>query len=226
MGAADRNHGRPLARIRFDNRVRGRGGGTFDARSAADGKVLWSKPLASRTTPVVSGGVVFVVAGAALRALDVASGRDRWSVDVGAGPVHASAQAGRIVVASSTAIGAFRAIDGSTVWQRALGASVTVPPVIEADRVFLALSDGRVVGLNLATGETIWTVWLTSAPTGLLVGNGLLYLRRRRRQALGVYARPGPLEVGLRARIRANRQPRHRWHARVHRTPRPLGVGG
>jgi outer membrane protein assembly factor BamB len=148
---------------------------TFDARSVADGKVLWSRPLASRATPVVSAGAVYVVAGAALHALDAASGRDRWSVEVGAGPVHASAQAGRVVVASSTAVGAFRAVDGSTVWQLALGASVTVPPVIDADRVFLALSDGRLMGVNLATGETIWTVWLVSAPTGLLAGNGLLY---------------------------------------------------
>jgi outer membrane protein assembly factor BamB len=151
------------------------GAETFDARSVADGKVLWSKPLATRTTPVVSAGVVFVVAGASLRGLDASSGRDRWSAEVGEGPVHASAQAGRVVVASSTGIGAFRAVDGSAVWQRALGASVTVPPVIDADRVFLALSDGRLVGVNLSTGETIWTVWLVSAPTGLLVGNGLLY---------------------------------------------------
>lgn len=147
----------------------------FDARSAVDGKVLWSKPFTSQAAPVVAGGIVFVVAGDSLRAIDAASGRDRWSVGVVAGPVHPTARGGWVVVPSSTAIAAFRSVDGSTAWQRALGASVTVPAVIEGDRVFAALSDGRLVGLSLATGETIWTAWLMSAPAGLLTGNGLLY---------------------------------------------------
>lgn len=147
----------------------------FDARSAADGKVLWSKPLTLRTAPVVSGGVVFVVVADSLRAIEAASGRDRWSVEIAAGPIRPTAHGGWIVVPSSTALAALRTVDGSVVWQRALGASVAVPAVIEGDRVFVALSDGRLMGLNLATGETIWTVWLVSAPTGLLAGNGLVY---------------------------------------------------
>ena len=76
---------------------------------------------------------------------------------------------------SGSLIAAFRAVDGSSAWQRALGASVTVPAVIEGERVFAALSDGRLVGLDLATGEMIWTAWLMSAPAGLLSGNGLVY---------------------------------------------------
>jgi len=148
---------------------------TFDARSVSDGHVLWSKPLTAQTAPIVSGGVLFVVAGDKLRAIDAISGRDRWSIDVASGPVRPTASGGWIVMPSSTAVAALRVVAGSTVWQRALGASVTVPAVIDGDRVFLALSDGRLLGLNLATGETIWTAWLVSAPSGLLAANGLVY---------------------------------------------------
>lgn len=149
--------------------------GTFVSRSAADGHVVWSEPLTSQTRPVVSDGLVFVVAEGRLHALDAASGSTRWPLGIAAGPVPPTARGGWLVVPSSSGVGAFRIADGSAIWQRALGASITVPVAIDGDRVFLALSDGRLVGLDLLSGDTIWTEWLSSAPAGLSAGNALVY---------------------------------------------------
>ena len=148
---------------------------SLDARSGADGRVLWSKELASATAPVVVNGAVCVVANGALHALDAETGRERWSFSIGSAPVQPVARGDRIVISASTGISAIHAVDGSPIWQRALGASAIVPPVIDDGRVFVALSDGRLAALDLETGETRWSKQLISAPAGLLAGNGLLY---------------------------------------------------
>jgi outer membrane protein assembly factor BamB len=148
---------------------------SLEARSAADGHVLWSVPFSPETRPLICGSGVCVVADGALRALDAATGSERWFVPTPASPVELAARGARVVVSASTGIAAFRAADGSPVWQRAMGASTTVPPVIDQGQVFAALADGRLVGLDLENGETKWSARLVSAPAGLLAENGLLY---------------------------------------------------
>ena len=63
---------------------------------------------------------------------------------------------------------ALRAVDGETLWQRALGAAVHGSPAASGDRLYVPLRDGRIAALSLTTGDEIWTKKLTEAAVGIL----------------------------------------------------------
>ncbi len=52
---------------------------------------------------------------------------------------------------------AFRAADGGLIWRQPLGATLVVPPVPALDRLCLALTDGRLLAVELASGTTVWS---------------------------------------------------------------------
>lgn len=147
------------------------------ALDAATGREIWRHPFSAPVTgaPMVAGDRVFVSAmDGTLWAMDTATGRIDWSIAAastiptvsrGASP----AVAGDLVIMPSEAgeLTAVRRANGAVAWSsvvtgRRTGAAyatisaITGDPVVDGGRVYAANHQGRLVALDLRTGETIW----------------------------------------------------------------------
>jgi outer membrane protein assembly factor BamB len=167
--------------------------GAFDAKT---GDKLWERPLVQplRGAPTVSGSRVFVLSqDNQLHALDAAKGELLWSVSgtvevaciLGTG---APAVALETVVAGycSGELNALRAENGRSVWQDQLArtgrstamaalADIDASPVVDRGRVFAIGHGGRMVALELATGQRVWERNFAGVSTPWAAGD-FLYL--------------------------------------------------
>lgn len=123
------------------------------------GTVAWTREFEANSVPLARDHTVFVASRGAIRALDAATGEDRWTTPIGStvtaplvwdsGSLIAVAQGGTVI--------AVRASDGQELWRRALGSSTVHPPVPGgSDALYLSLADGRVVALRLIDGTVLW----------------------------------------------------------------------
>ena len=153
------------------------GYGVAAAMDAATGKILWERPLVQplRGAPSVDGNRVFFLSqDNQLHAVDGASGNLLWTVTgtvevaciLGTGS-PAIAQDTVVVGFCSGELNALRAENGRTVWQDQLArtgrstamaalADIDGSPVIDRGRVFAIGHGGRMVALELATGQRAW----------------------------------------------------------------------
>jgi outer membrane protein assembly factor BamB len=154
------------------------GFGTLIAVDATNGQEIWSQKLQTTATgaPTVYGGLVYVVAGdSAAWAIEEQDGRIRWQAD-GLGDVNNVAGAAppavtetHVVFAygSGAVLGAFRQ-GGLRLWNAdivgarrgfaiALVDDITGYPVIDGNTVYAGNHSGRVVALNVNSGERLWT---------------------------------------------------------------------
>jgi len=108
---------------------------------------------------VAGGGDLYLATEDGLRALDAATGYERWMVPIDA-PVTAPIvwADGRILLAVEP--GELLAVDGRDgrrVWRQALGATTIHPPAAGgAGDLYLSLSDARLVALTLDAGTPLW----------------------------------------------------------------------
>ena len=160
------------------------------AYDAQTGKQLWERPLVQplRGAPSVSGSRVFFLSqDNQLHALDSATGDVRWTV---AGTVEPACilGTGAPAVALDTVVAGFcsgelkalRGENGRTVWEDQLArtgrstamaalADIDGSPVVDRGRVFAVGHGGRMVALELATGQRawernfagVWTPWVS-----------------------------------------------------------------
>lgn len=154
------------------------GFGTLIAVDAATGQEIWSQKLQTTATgaPTVYGGLVYLVAGDSTAwAIEEDDGRVRWQSD-GLGDVNNVAGAAPPAVTdrhvvfsfgSGAVQGAFRQ-GGLRLWNAdivgtrrgfaiALVDDITGYPVIDGNTVYAGNHSGRVVALNVNSGERIWT---------------------------------------------------------------------
>jgi outer membrane protein assembly factor BamB len=163
------------------------------ALGAADGAVKWQarfpgSPNYGGGLPIqAAGGVVYVPgADGILRALDGATGAERWRHTVGGG-IATVTVAGATVYAQrylSGGLVALRASDGALLWRYATDANVAMAPVATNGLVYVAESATMLAALNMATGAARWRADLTApylavnlnsavvAGTGLYVNAG------------------------------------------------------
>ena len=123
------------------------------------GELVWSEPADTRSPLVVGGGLLYAALPDEIRGHTPATGAVRWSRRL-EGPLSAPLAwvAGRVIVSTEAGdVLALRDVDGELVWRRALGSPTRyVPAVIPETAIALTLADGRVVTLNLETGEPVW----------------------------------------------------------------------
>jgi outer membrane protein assembly factor BamB len=153
------------------------GYGVALAYDAETGKQLWERPLVQplRGAPSVSGPRVFFLSqDNQLHALDGATGEVSWTVPGTVEPAcilgtGAPAVSLDTVVAGfcSGELKALRGENGRTVWEDQLArtgrstamaalADIDGSPVIDRGRVFAVGHGGRMVALELATGQRVW----------------------------------------------------------------------
>jgi outer membrane protein assembly factor BamB len=168
--------------------------GDVGALNVADGSVVWKKrpggPL--RGAPTVANGNVFVMSqDNQLFALKAADGNVEWSEAAavqlaGVFGVAAPAVAQATVVAgfSSGDLNAYRYENGRTVWQDALSrtsintsvgtlSDIDAAPVIDQGRVFAVGQGGRMVSLELITGQRLWEMNIAGISTPWVAGEWL-----------------------------------------------------
>ncbi|GGE88660.1 outer membrane protein assembly factor BamB family protein [Sphingomonas prati] len=168
------------------------GVGDVVSLEAATGKVVWKKrpggPL--RGAPTVSNGNVYVVSpDNQLFALNQATGETIWNESgtleaAGVFGVAAPAAAQGTVVAgfSSGELTAYRYENGRAVWQDALSrtsistavstlSDIDADPVIDGGRVYAVGEGGRMVALELTTGQRLWELNVSGIATPSVVGD-------------------------------------------------------
>lgn len=168
--------------------------GDVVAFNAADGKVLWKKRPGSplRGAPTIALGNVYVMSqDNQLYALRASDGNLEWTTSgtietAGIFGVAAPAVAQGTVVAgfSSGELNAYRYENGRPVWQDALSKTsistqvgiindVDADPVIDQGRVFAIGQGGRMVSLELVTGQRLWEINVAGLSTPWIAGEWL-----------------------------------------------------
>ena len=113
--------------------------------------------------PVVAGGAVIVVAARGVVALDAATGAVRWQVARALGPASMPAIAEGLVIHTSGAaddatVVCRRLEDGAVQWETPAGSAVSAPPTVADGVVLVGTSGGRLLALELETGERRWSL--------------------------------------------------------------------
>jgi outer membrane protein assembly factor BamB len=135
----------------------GTGSGRLQARSAATGALLWSRPGATaETVPAVTGGVVYSTGlenGVwKLFARSVDTGALRWKRALSSNAGLAVA-GGRVVAATSAGLSAFDAATGTPRWSVAVAAAGF--PAVANGLVYLSLQQG-IGAWRLSDGAARW----------------------------------------------------------------------
>lgn len=145
-------------------------GGQLVAVDLDRGTIRWRLDVATEFTPATGGGLVFTITEQTIEARDAATGATRWRSPLPGGAAASLYWDTGWLIASTTAgdLAAFRANDGNLVWRRQLGAPLVSTPGPALDRLFLPLSDNRLVAVQLIDGETVWELKLTTPVTSLL----------------------------------------------------------
>jgi outer membrane protein assembly factor BamB len=132
--------------------------GGLHAFERENGERLWTAGGATTREPVPGGAFVYTAGQDAIHAFDARTGGERWSVPLPSRPSASMVLAGEMLVVP-TESGDLVAVDTNRralAWRRALGAtSVHRPAVLDAE-IAVAISDGRVMLVDLGTGEPVW----------------------------------------------------------------------
>jgi outer membrane protein assembly factor BamB len=168
------------------------GAGDAAAIDAKTGAIVWrvrpGGPL--RGAPTVANDNVYVVSqDNQLFALNPANGATRWT---GAGAVEiagvlgaaspAAAQGTIVAGFSSGELNAYRYENGQNLWQDALArtsistavtslSDIDADPVIDAGRVYAVGQGGRMVAIELITGQRVWEINVAGIATPWVAGD-------------------------------------------------------
>lgn len=171
--------------------------GDVVAFNAADGKQIWKVrpggPL--RGAPSVSDGTLYVMSqDSQLLALSAKDGSLSWSAAASTeltgifGTASPAIAQGTVVAGfSSGELNAYRYENGRSLWGDALSrtsistsvsslADVDASPVIDRGRVFAIGQGGRMVSLELVTGQRLWEINVAGISTPWIAGEWLFVL--------------------------------------------------
>lgn len=187
------------------------GFGTANAIDADSGAVVWTQTIGEpfRSAPTANGGRVFAItADNQTIALAQETGEVLWrhrGIVESAGILGSSspAVAGSIVIVpySSGELVALRVANGTPVWSDSLTRTGTITslselndiagrPVIDRDRVFAISHSGRMVSIDLRTGERAWTRDIGGVQTPWVAGD-YLFLVTNSQELLAISRRDG-----------------------------------
>lgn len=187
------------------------GFGTAHGLDALSGAVVWTQSIGDpfRAAPTANGGRVFAItADNQTIAFAQETGEVLWrhrGIVESAGILSSPspAVAGSVVIApySSGELVALRVANGTAVWSDSLTRTGTVTslselndiagrPVIDRDRVFAISHSGRMVSIDLRTGERAWTRDIGGVQTPWVAGD-FLFLLTNSQELIAVSRRDG-----------------------------------
>ncbi|MEP2829491.1 PQQ-binding-like beta-propeller repeat protein [Parvibaculum sp.] len=187
------------------------GFGTGHGLDAGSGAVVWTQSLGEpfRSAPTANGGRVFAVtADNQTIAFAQETGEVLWrhrGIVESAGILGSPspAVAGSVVISpySSGELVALRVANGTPVWSDSLTRTGTLTslselndiagrPVIDRDRVFAVSHSGRMVSIDLRTGERAWTRDIGGVQTPWVAGD-YLFLITNSQELLAISRRDG-----------------------------------
>jgi outer membrane protein assembly factor BamB len=143
--------------------------------SSKDGRELW-KVAREVTVPMASaGGLVFAAVGDAIEALRGTDGATAWVAPRVKAITPLVVADGLLFVITDADVVAIRVADGQIAWRRAAG-GVRYAPTVDGTRVFVGADDGRVLALDVGTGDVLWgEQYVTGGVTTLHASRGLVY---------------------------------------------------
>ena len=155
-----------------------------EAYAKADGKSLWSQPVAGITqlSALTRGDTVLTaLTQADVIGLDTESGRELWRLALtqASGPAFVTTlNDGRVAVASGRAVQTIRR-DGSVAWSATVAAPATTPLVEAAGAVWFGTEAPAFVRIDLASGAIASQIPLASPPLALSVSGTDVYVVAR-----------------------------------------------
>jgi len=134
------------------------------------GTIRWHVEAATSLQPATGDGLVFIATENLIQAIDAITGDVRWQAALPGGAAAPLYWDTGWLIASTAAgdLAAFRAADGSLIWRQGLGAPLAAPPAPALDRLYLALTDGKLISSSLSTGDVLWTREIGGHVSGLL----------------------------------------------------------
>lgn len=166
------------------------GNRTVVAVRRADRSRVWEEPASACTPPAIADGQVLVGTDRGVRALDLATGRQRWNAVLTSLPVCGElvVGAGRVVgVSGGIRLVAAEVAGGAPSWELGLPAAVAAPPVIAGDEVLVTLVDGTLLAVGIRDGDHRWSLEVDGIPAASPVvvdGHIVMLLRDGRLLAL------------------------------------------
>jgi outer membrane protein assembly factor BamB len=145
------------------------------AFKASDGAETWSKELPSEVRLATGDGLLFIISGEKLHALDETSGAERWSAAIAGATTGPTSSKGFVVLSNGPEILAYRSADGSEIWRVHVGGDTAQPILVESGRVFAVLASKTIVVLDLVTGSSLQRMLVTPKPGELAASGDRFY---------------------------------------------------
>jgi hypothetical protein len=160
------------------------------ARRLTDGSETWNAKVEIAGALAASPERVIVPAKAELRALDAATGQVAWTVPTTGLTAPPMVHGDLLFVAMGEELTALQVADGAKVWSQNVGL-VEERPVVEGTRVYVSVSDGRLIALMLETGQAIWEFDVGIKPTEPLIFQDKVYVGSAAKRFCSIEARNG-----------------------------------
>ena len=134
-----------------------------------DGKTAWSVECPTTAAPAAGGTLVFAGREKLIEARSSTDGSLSWTLSTEGRVVSLSWVSGWLLASTDPGpLLAIRATDGEIIWRRDLGSPLKAPPAPDGERLYLGLTDGRILAMSLKTGDDIWTHTLTEPAVGIM----------------------------------------------------------
>jgi outer membrane protein assembly factor BamB len=213
--------------------------GLLTALDAATGEIRWQQKLEATGsgTPTVQGDLVYLVSGGDTAwAIETANGRVRWQTSTspdqanvlgGAAPVVTDKLAifafGNGELQATFRQGGLRVWDAIVSGQRRFSAlsrvaDITGDPVLAGDTLYVGTHSGRMVALNAANGERLWTA-TDGAISPVWVAGGSVFAISDRNELMRLDARDGTRIWGVKLPNFTERRPRRQVEVVAHYGP-------
>src|SRR5687768_5773791 len=136
---------------------------------------------AVESSAAIAGGNVFVGTRAGLIALDIATGKPRWTYKVGSlgiGESSPTVADGVVYVGDlDGSVHAVGAADGKARWSYKTGNEIKSSPVVVGKRVLIGSYDGNLYALDTGTGAVAWKVATEGPVHGTpAIADGIAYV--------------------------------------------------
>ena len=126
-------------------------GGAAEKIDAETGEQIWRTNTLDSvyTYPVYANSKVYFATNSSLAAIDPSIGTKRWSVSLSGTPTSPVYADGTLYLGSTdNNVYAYDAQNGNQKWNFSIGSSITAPPVIAGDIIYVASTDGSLYALS------------------------------------------------------------------------------